>query len=94
MSSAGNLTKQFGPRSGIFFISSTCEEHTNKAQLQKQDGNIEHISIIYIIGLAYFFQKLGKMSQNLTSAAVVIAALGLKTSISRQLKHAKLPSMQ
>ena len=25
----------------IFFISSTCEEHTNKEQLQKQDRNIE-----------------------------------------------------
>ena len=36
----------------IFFISSTCEEHTNKAQLQKQDRNIEHI---YIIGLVLIF---------------------------------------
>ena len=39
----------------IFFISSTCEEHTNKAQLQKQDRNIEHIYIIYIIGLVLIF---------------------------------------
>ena len=42
----------------IFFISSTCEEHTNKAQLQKQDRNIEHIYIIYIIGLVLIFQNL------------------------------------
>ena len=41
----------------IFFISSTCEEHTNKAQLQKQDRNIEHIYIIYIIGLVLIFFK-------------------------------------
>ena len=40
----------------IFFISSTCEEHTNKAQLQKQDRNIEHIYIIYIIGLVLIFK--------------------------------------
>ena len=39
----------------IFFISSTCEEHTNKAQLHKQDRNIEHIYIIYIIGLVLIF---------------------------------------
>ena len=39
----------------IFFISSTCEEHTNKAQLQIQDRNIEHIYIIYIIGLVLIF---------------------------------------
>ena len=39
----------------IFFISSTCEEHTNKAQLQKQDRNIEHMYIIYIIGLVLIF---------------------------------------
>ena len=39
----------------IFFISSPCEEHTNKAQLQKQDRNIEHIYIIYIIGLVLIF---------------------------------------
>ena len=39
----------------IFFIFSTCEEHTNKAQLQKQDRNIEHIYIICIIGLVLIF---------------------------------------
>ena len=39
----------------IFFISATCEEHTNKAQLQKQDRNIEHIYIIYIYGLVLIF---------------------------------------
>ena len=39
----------------IFFISSTCEEHTNKAQLHKQERNIEHIYIIYIIGLVLIF---------------------------------------
>ena len=39
----------------IIFISSTCEEHTNKAQLQKQDRNIEHIYIIHIIGLVLIF---------------------------------------
>ena len=39
----------------IFFISSTCEEHTNKAQLHKQERNIEHIYIIYIIGLVFIF---------------------------------------
>ena len=39
----------------IIFISSTCEEHTNKAQIQKQDRNIQHIYIIYIIGLVLIF---------------------------------------
>ena len=38
----------------IFFISPTCEEHTNKVQLQKQDRNIEHI---YIIGLVFNILK-------------------------------------
>ena len=35
----------------------------------------------------YFFRKLGKMSQNLSSAAVVIGALRVNYQQARNLKH-------